>query len=95
VANAFIQPPLFAGADAAPRDDLALASAVLAASRQLGSALGVAALVGLLAALGGTSVGGFECAWAIVLLSAACTALAALFTGEQRSAGLASRPGAS
>ncbi len=95
VANAFIQPPLFAGADAAPRDDLALASAVLAAARQLGSALGVAALVGLLASLGASTLSSFECAWVIVLLSAACTAAAALFTREQRWAGLSSLPGAS
>jgi EmrB/QacA subfamily drug resistance transporter len=86
VANAFIQPPLFTGADTAPREDLALASAVLAASRQLGSALGVAALVGLLAALGGTSVGTFQCAWVIVLLSAACTAVAALFSDPKPAA---------
>ena len=50
IANAFIQPTFFAGADAAPRDDLSLGTAVLAASRQVGAALGVATLVALLAA---------------------------------------------
>jgi MFS family permease len=76
--NACIQPTLFAGADAAPRDDLSLATAVLAASRQLGAALGVAMLVGLLAFVG-TGAIGFQLAWGIVFLSAICTALAGLF----------------
>ena len=45
IANALIQPSLFATAGAAPRADLASGSAVLAMARQLGSALGVAILV--------------------------------------------------
>jgi hypothetical protein len=56
VANALIQPTLFGGADAAPRDDLALAAAVLASARQLGSAVGVAVLVSIL----GTTAGGLS-----------------------------------
>ena len=48
VANAFIQPSLFASADAAPRAELASGSAVLATARQLGSALGVAIFVAVL-----------------------------------------------
>jgi predicted MFS family arabinose efflux permease len=67
VANALIQPTLFGGADAAPTADLALAAAVLAASRQLGSAFGVALLVGL---VGATGVASFDAACAIVLVSA-------------------------
>ena len=48
VANALIQPSLFACADAAPRAELASGSAVLATARQLGSALGVAIFVAVL-----------------------------------------------
>ena len=48
VANALIQPPLFACADAAPQAELASASAVLTTARQLGSALGVAIFVAVL-----------------------------------------------
>ena len=50
VANALIQPSLFASADAAPRAELASGSAVLATARQLGSALGVAIFVAVLGA---------------------------------------------
>ena len=50
VANALIQPSLFACADAAPRAELASGSAVLATARQLGSALGVAIFVAVLGA---------------------------------------------
>jgi MFS family permease len=81
VANALIQPTLFGGADAAHRDDLALAAAVLASARQLGSALGVAVLVGV---LGATASQRFEYAWMMVLASALSTGLAALFAGEPR-----------
>jgi MFS family permease len=84
LANACIQPTLFAGADAAPRDDLSLATAVLAASRQLGAALGVATLVGLLAFVG-TGAIGFQVAWAIVFVSAICTALAGAFASSSQS----------
>jgi MFS family permease len=82
VANAFIQPTLFAGADAAPRDDLSLATAVLATSRQLGAALGVAMLVGLLTVVG-SGVTGFQFAWALVLISAVLTAVAGLFAAPR------------
>ena len=81
VGNALIQPTLFAGVDAAPRGDLALAAAVLASARQLGSALGVAVLVGVLGANGPSA---FQYAWAIVLASALLTGLAGLFAGRQR-----------
>jgi len=48
VANALIQPSLFASADTAPQAQLASGSAVLSMSRQLGSAIGVAIRVALL-----------------------------------------------
>jgi predicted MFS family arabinose efflux permease len=75
IANAFIQPTLFSGADAAPNADLAIAAAVLAAARQLGSACGVAVLV---AVAGATDISTLHAAWAIVLVSAVLTAMAGL-----------------
>jgi EmrB/QacA subfamily drug resistance transporter len=83
MANALIQPSLFACADAAPRAELASASAVLATARQLGSALGVAAFV---AAAGGSTAGslaGFDRAWIVVVISAAITAVAGLAAGRR------------
>jgi MFS family permease len=76
VGNSCIQPILFAGADAAPKDDLALAAAVLASARQVGSALGVALLVGV---AGGSGLSMFQSAWGIVLASALLTAGVGVF----------------
>jgi hypothetical protein len=83
VANALIQPSLFACADAAPRAELASASAVLATARQLGAALGVAIFVAVLGSGPGTSLAGFDRAWTVVLIAAAVTALAGLATGRR------------
>ena len=80
VANALIQPPLFACADAAPQAELASASAVLTTARQLGSALGVAIFVAVLGT-GPASLAGFDRAWIVVVVAAALTALAGLATG--------------
>ena len=82
VANALIQPALFACADAAPRTELASGSAVLATARQLGSALGIAAFV---AVLGGRAGGlaGLDRAWTVVVITAAIIALAGLATGRR------------
>jgi EmrB/QacA subfamily drug resistance transporter len=82
VANALIQPSLFAAA-AAPRAELASGSAVLATARQLGSALGVAIFV---AVFGGRAVGlaGFDRAWIVVVITAAITAFAGLATGGRQ-----------
>jgi EmrB/QacA subfamily drug resistance transporter len=82
IANSCIQPLLFAGADAAPKDDLALAAAVLASARQIGSAVGVALLVGL-AGVGGFSM--FQSAWGIVLASALLTAAVGVFAPRRSS----------
>ena len=94
VANALIQPSLFACADAAPRAELASASAVLATARQLGSALGVATFVAVLG--GGTARGlaGLDRAWIVVLTTAAITAFAGLAAGRRltASAGQSARP---
>ncbi len=81
VANALIQPSLFACAGAAPRVELASGSAVLATARQLGSALGVAIFVAMLGAHPGLA--GFDRAWIVVLITAAMTALAGLATGRR------------
>ena len=83
VANALIQPSLFACADAAPRAELASASAVLATARQLGAALGVAIFVAVLGAGPGRSLAGFDRAWIVVLFAATVTALAGLATGRR------------
>ena len=79
VANAFIQPSLFASADAAPQAELASASAVLATARQLGSALGVAIFVAVL----GAGPAGFDSAWIVVLVTGALTACAGLAAGRR------------
>ena len=85
VANALIQPSLFASADAAPRAELASGSAVLAMARQVGSALGVAVFVAVFGASPATGLGGFDRAWIVVLITAAMTAFAGLATGRQLS----------
>jgi Monoamine oxidase len=87
VANALIQPPLFASADAAPRAELASGSAVLATARQLGSALGVAIFVAVLGGRAAGGLAGFDRAWIVVVITAAITAFAGLATGR-RSAGV-------
>jgi EmrB/QacA subfamily drug resistance transporter len=83
VANALIQPSLFACADAAPRAELASASAVLAVARQLGSALGVATFVAVLGGRAAGGLAGFGRAWIVVMITAAVTALAGLATGRR------------
>jgi EmrB/QacA subfamily drug resistance transporter len=83
VANALIQPSLFASADAAPRAELASGSAVLATARQLGSALGVAVFVAVLGAHPAKDLAGFDRAWIVVLIAAAMTAFAGLAIGRR------------
>jgi EmrB/QacA subfamily drug resistance transporter len=83
VANALIQPSLFACADAVPRAELASGSAVLATARQLGSALGVAIFVAVLGARPAGGLAGFDRAWIVVLITAAMTAFAGLATGRR------------
>ena len=83
VANALIQPSLFASADTTPRAELASGSAVLAMARQLGSALGVAIFVAVLGAHPANSLAGFDRAWIVVLVTAAMTASAGLATGRR------------
>jgi EmrB/QacA subfamily drug resistance transporter len=84
VANALIQPALFACADAAPRAELASGSAVLATARQLGSALGVATFVAVLGGHAARSLPGLDRAWIVVVITAALTALAGLATGRRQ-----------
>jgi hypothetical protein len=83
VANALIQPSLFACADAAPRAELASGSAVLATARQLGSALGVAIFVAVLGGGAAAGLAGFDRAWLIVVITAAITAFAGLAIGRR------------
>ena len=83
VANALIQPSLFASADAAPRAELASGSAVLATARQLGSALGVAVFVAVVGAGTARGMAGLDRAWIVVVVTAAVTAFAGLATGRR------------
>jgi EmrB/QacA subfamily drug resistance transporter len=83
VANALIQPALFACADAAPRTELASASAVLATARQLGSALGVATLVAAAGGRTASGLAGFDRAWILVVITAAITAVAGMAAGRR------------
>jgi EmrB/QacA subfamily drug resistance transporter len=84
VANALIQPALFAAAAAAPRTDLASGSAVLATARQLGSALGIAIFVAVVGGGAAGGLAGFDRAWMIVVITAAITACAGLATGRRQ-----------
>jgi len=81
VANALIQPSLFASADAAPQAQLASGSAVLSMGRQLGSAVGVAVLIAVLGDRPAGDLAGFDRAWIVVLVTAAMTAAAGLAAG--------------
>ena len=83
MANALIQPSLFASADAAPRAELASGSAVLATARQIGAALGVSVFVAVLGVRPARDLAGFDRAWIIVLISATMTAMAGLATGRR------------
>jgi len=83
VANALIQPSLFASADAAPQAQLASGSAVLSMGRQLGSAVGVAVLVAVLGDHPAGDLAGFDRAWIVVLVTAAMTAAAGLAAGRR------------
>jgi len=83
VANALIQPALFASADAAPRAQLASGSAVLSMGRQLGSAVGVAVLVAVLGDRPARDLAGFDRAWIVVLVTATMTAAAGLAAGRR------------
>jgi hypothetical protein len=84
VANALIQPSLFATADAAPRAELTSASAALATARQLGSALGVALFVAAAGAGSAGGLAGLDRAWTVVVVTAAMTAAAGLATSPRR-----------
>jgi hypothetical protein len=78
VANALIQPSLFASADAAPQAQLASGSAQLFMGCQLGSAVGVAVLVAVLGNRPAGDLTGLGRTWIIVLVTATLTATAGL-----------------
>jgi len=86
VANALLQPTLFATAGSVPASELASGSAVLSMARQLGSAFGVALLVAILAAgdSGAPELQGLRRVFALVVATAAMEALAGLFAGNER-----------
>ncbi len=91
VANALIQPTLFAAADAAPGAQLASGSAVLTMSRQLGSAFGVASLVAVLGTEHRAGLDGLRRAWVMVIVTAALTALAGLRDPRTATSGMKSQ----
>ncbi len=90
LANALIQPTLFAAAGRAPSAELASGSAVMSAARQVGSALGVAILVAALGSHPARTAAGFAPAWITGFVSAALTAVSGLASG--RGTTLTSRP---
>jgi EmrB/QacA subfamily drug resistance transporter len=92
IANALIQPTLFAAAADVPHADLAASAAVLTMARQLGSALGVALLVVMLGAGNADGLAGFRYAWSMVIGTAAFTGVAGLFAGKRRQANRAAVP---
>ncbi len=83
LANALIQPSLFAATDSAPRAELASAAATLPTARQVGPALGVAILVTALGSHPARAPSAYDPAWAIALTSAALTALAGLASSNR------------
>jgi EmrB/QacA subfamily drug resistance transporter len=87
VANALIQPSLLATADTAPRSELASGSAVLAAARQIGAALGVAIFVAAVGAGPARDLARLDRAWIVVLITAALTGAAGLAAGRWRNHG--------
>ena len=78
VANALIQPSLFASAGAVPPAELASGSALLSTARQLGAALGVAIFVAVLGARPAASLARFDRAWLVVVVTAVLTVVAGL-----------------
>src|SRR6266516_2341159 len=84
LANALIQPTLFASAGAASRAELASGSAVLTTARQLGSALGVALIVAVLGSHPAADLPSLDRAWIVVLVAAAMTAAAGLAVEQRR-----------
>ena len=84
LANALIQPTLFASAGAASRAELASGSAVLTTARHLGSALGVALIVAVLGSHPAADLPSLDRAWIVVLVAAAMTAAAGLAAEQRR-----------
>jgi EmrB/QacA subfamily drug resistance transporter len=82
-ASGLIQAPLYAAANTLPADRATTGSAVLNMSRQIGSAVGVALLVALLATNTPDSLAEFRRGW-ILMAVAAWGAMAIIFFGLRR-----------
>jgi EmrB/QacA subfamily drug resistance transporter len=80
------QAPLFAAAGTLPPDRATTGSAVLNMSRQVGSALGIAALVTLLAGAQPSTLEAFHRGWLFVALTSVAAALVSLLGYRARSA---------
>jgi EmrB/QacA subfamily drug resistance transporter len=76
VGGGLIQAPLYAAASSLPADRAATGGAVLNMANQVGSAIGVAILVSLLAATPGLA--GFQAGWWLVIIASAVSAAASL-----------------
>jgi MFS family permease len=72
------QAPLFAAAGTLPPDRATTGAAVLNMSRQLGSAIGIAILVAMLASSHPGALGEFHRGWLLIMAAAAGAALAVL-----------------
>jgi hypothetical protein len=81
--HALIQPSLFACADAAPRAELASASAVLAKARSSVRPWEWGTFVAAAGDCTATGLAGFDRAWIVVVITAAITAVAGLATGRR------------
>jgi hypothetical protein len=77
------QAPLFAAAGTLPPDRATTGAAVLNMSRQLGSAIGIAILVALLASPHPGALALFHRGWLLIMAAAAAAALAVALGGPQ------------
>ncbi|WEO93618.1 MFS transporter [Streptomyces sp. FXJ1.172] len=83
VSTALLQPPLFGSAATLPPNRISLATAVLMMSRQISSALGVAALTAI---LGHQALHGFRTAWLAMCAAALASAIAGTRFRDDRGA---------
>ena len=84
VGGGLIQPPLYQAASALPEDRATTGSAVLNMASQVGSALGIAILVTLLAA--GHGLSGYQHGWIVIVISMGTAAVAsAVYAVAKRS----------
>ena len=91
MSSGMTQAPLFAAANTLPADRATTGSAVLNMARQVGSAVGVALLVALLATNTPESLAEFRRGW-VLMVVAAWAATAVIFFGLRGARGGATAP---